>query len=42
MIGSSTSASEESHLAIERRDNRIVALVMGTTVVVSLLLLYAH
>jgi hypothetical protein len=42
MTSSNASSTEEPTLAEERRDNRIVAFVMGTTVFVYLVLLYAH
>ncbi|MFD1874787.1 hypothetical protein [Hymenobacter bucti] len=42
MTSLNTSTAEEPILAEERRDNRIVALVMSATVLVSLVLLYAH
>jgi hypothetical protein len=42
MIYPPTIPSEESSFAEEQRDNRIVAFVMSTAVVISLLLLYAH
>jgi hypothetical protein len=42
MLYSNASATEEPILAEERRDNRIVALVMSATVFISLVLLYVH
>jgi hypothetical protein len=42
MTSSTTDPAEESFLANERRDNRIVAFVMGAIVFVSLWLLSAH
>jgi hypothetical protein len=42
MTPSPTNTPAEAQHPDERRDNRIVALAMSATVVVSLLLLYAH
>jgi hypothetical protein len=42
MTSPNTSTVEEPTLAEERRDNRIVALIMSATVLGYLTLLYAH
>ncbi|MFD2218425.1 hypothetical protein [Hymenobacter bucti] len=41
MFTTTSNSAETQHLD-ERRDNRIVAWAMGATVVISLLVLYAH
>jgi hypothetical protein len=42
MMSPTTNTPAETQHPGERRDNLIVAFAMGATVIVSLLLLYAH